>query len=178
MTDTNHTMSAEDARVLFELSRLKHQKEVMASKTGEYRSALSRLESKGLNKKAAQEAIKIRDKGEVAETLAYITALTKYLKLLGLPIQKEQADLFEFAPALQPIEERARELGTGAGILGEPLSDNPHDASTAAGQAWIAGWHEGVEMRDRMHDEDAADAEIIPGDEDDEIDDGEEDAAA
>jgi ribosome modulation factor len=177
MTDTNHTMSAENARVLFELSRLKDQKEAMASKNGEYRSALSRLESKGLNKKAAQEAIKIRDKGEVAETLQFITALTKYLKLLGLPIQKEQADLFEFAPALQPIEEKAREQGTGAGVMGEPLSDNPHDTSTSAGQAWIAGWHEGVEMRDRMHDEDEADAELVQGDEDD-IDGGEEDAAA
>jgi ribosome modulation factor len=143
----NHTMGEEDARVLFELSRLKDDKAKKATADGTYRSALSRLESKGIHLRAAKEALKIADKGELSETLEYLAALTRYLKLLGLPIKADQKDLFEVAPALQPVDEMAHEQGAGAGVIGSPQTDNPHDPSTKAGQAWLAGWHEGAAMR-------------------------------
>ena len=136
---TNHAMSEEEARVLFELSRLKDQKAIKASADGTYRSELSRLESKGINLRAAKEAIKIAEKGEVAETLEYLSALTRYLKLLGVPIKADQKDLFEFAPALQPLD--------------ETQGGNPHDLSTDAGQKWLAGWHEGSSMRAKLANE-------------------------
>lgn len=150
---TNHAMSEEEARVLFELSRLKDQKAIKASADGTYRSELSRLESKGINLRAAKEAIKIAEKGEVAETLEYLSALTRYLKLLGVPIKADQKDLFEFAPALQPLDEKVYEQGMGAGIMGETQGGNPHDLSTDAGQKWLAGWHEGSSMRAKLANE-------------------------
>ncbi|WP_157632729.1 hypothetical protein [Hoeflea sp. 108] len=41
-----------------------------------------------------------------------------------------------------PLEDRAFEEGKAAGLLGKG-PEAPYDAASAAGQAWLQGWHEG-----------------------------------
>lgn len=51
----------------------------------------------------------------------------------------------------EAIKARASETaiqdGFFAGISNKPMSSNPHDDNTDAGQAWIKAWHDGQERR-------------------------------
>lgn len=142
-----NTVTEEDQRVLFELGLLRSEKAKKASADGSYRSALSRLEANGLNRKAAKDSIKIAESGETADTLEYLNHLTRYLRLLRVPIQRDQIDMFETAPEAQPIEERAFEDGLATGVLGDGQDKNPHALESKAGKAWVEGWHEGTAFR-------------------------------
>lgn len=159
MSDIRHNISREDQVRAFELSKLMALKKDQASAMGSYRSRLSQAEAKGMHTKAAKDAIKIYEKGDVTDTLKYLEELTRNLRILGMPLKSEQLEMFDVAPAVQPLDEKAHEQGMGAGILGMNQDENPHDLSTDAGQAWMAGWHEGCEARAELQREEEAQAD-------------------
>ena len=115
-------------------------------------------EAKGLHVKAAKDAIKIADKGDISDTVLYLEELTKNLRLLGLPLKSEQLDMFETAPQSQPLDERAYEQGHGSGVLGEGQDKNLHDPTSEAGQAWLRGFHEGCAARAELERQDNAES--------------------
>ncbi len=154
-----HNTRAEDALKAYHLSELMKSLEEVKSQNGKHSSYLSRLQAKGLDIKAMKEAIKIHTKGDPVETVAYLKELANCLRILGTPLESDQADLFA-APAIsQTPEEKAKEQGFGAGALGQPMTDNPHDPGSDLGQTWISAWHEGQAARAEVAEQEAAEDE-------------------
>lgn len=159
MSDPKHNISRDDAFVLFNLSRVEEFQHKKNSSNGEYVSRLEMAEANGLDKWAIKEALKIKKSGEVTLTVQRLQALMRYLRLLGIPLQAAQLEMFETAPQSQPGEEKAYEQGFGTAMLGESHHDNPHDVSTDFGQAWLRGWNEGCKVRSEFQNEEASQAE-------------------
>lgn len=138
-----------DAVVAYQLSKLKRAKADADNAGNDLRGLKSTLEAGGLNMKAAKDALKIAKggKGKVQEAVAYIEHLTRYLRILGAPLEKSQLDLFEAGVALQPIEEQAYSDGLLAGRTGEDRFENPHDVNSASGRRWDQGFDVGAGER-------------------------------
>lgn len=157
-----------EAIVTVHLAAMRRSQEEAASSNGEMRSTYSRAEAKGINLPAAKRALKIQKSGKAEEFVAEMTELLRYLKILGIGVQKSQLDLFETAPSLAPLDEKAYEDGLRAGRAGD-AADNPHAASTEAGQRWEAGYAQGAIERRLVLEMEAAEdengAKVIPADE-------------
>lgn len=66
----------------------------------------------------------------------------------GLDLGEPQEGDFEDEDVvLAKAKESAIQEGFWAGITNKPMSENPHDDNTDAGQAWIQAWHDGQEKR-------------------------------
>jgi|GEM_PF-2752990 len=145
--DPKHNISRDDAFVLFQISKVEEHQKRKNTTNGEFSARLETAEANGLNKWAIKEALKIKKKGEIAETVTRLSALLRYLRLLGLPLDSKQIDMFEVAPKSQPITENAYEQGFGTGVVGEGQDKNDHAPGTDAFNAWMKGFHAGCEAR-------------------------------
>lgn len=56
-------------------------------------------------------------------------------------------DFEDEAAVIARANEGSVEAGFWAGLRNEPMSENPHDEGTDAGQAWIEAWHDGQARR-------------------------------
>ncbi|MBZ9939162.1 hypothetical protein LB518_22890 [Mesorhizobium sp. BR1-1-16] len=157
-----------EAMITVLLSEMRRSQDEAASTNGSMRSTYAKAEAKGVNLAAAKRALKIQKSGKAEEFVDEMTKLLQYLNILGIGVQKSQLDLFEVAPTLAPIDEKAELDGLRAGRFGEPADHNPHDLSTDAGQRWLEGHYRGTEERKLVFALQAAEeseTEVIEGDE-------------
>lgn len=177
--DHNQQAVPPEALVTVHLSEMRRAQDEAASFNGAMRSTYAKAEAKGLNLAAAKRALKIQKSGKAEEFAAELAELLRYLNILGIGVQKSQLDLFEVAPVLAPIDEKAHLDGLRAGRFGEPADKNPHELNTAAGQRWLEGHYRGVEERKlvfAMQAEEEAETKVVAGEEDaDESDDAQAD---
>ncbi|WP_150524004.1 hypothetical protein [Roseibium sediminis] len=157
--EPGHNTRANDAVLAFRLTSLQKAQEDKASQDGKYSSAIAKLSAKGFNTDAAKEALKIHKAGNAAEKVAYLQDLANFLRILGTPLESDQPDLFAKQSNKMTPEERAREDGFGAGILGLGQDKNPHSVETANGQAWLKAWHDGCQERQKVAQAEAVEAE-------------------
>lgn len=170
MGNPAHNISQDDQYTVFQIARVKNLKEKAESATGEYSSALGRLEANGLEKWAVKEALKIQKKG-ASEVTAYVNKLQKlfkYLGLLNLPIEDSQLEMFQTASAAEPEVDRAWRAGVLVGAMGEGMDHNNYSPESDQGQAWLKGYHEGSKNYQQFQIDEAEEErdELIPGDED------------
>ena len=168
--DHNLPVPPPEAMITVLLSEMRRSQDEAASSNGSMRSTYSKAEAKGINLAAAKRALKIQKSGKAEEFVAEITKLLQYLNILGIGVQKSQLDLFEVAPILAPIDEKANLDGLRAGRFGEPADRNPHDLNTEAGQSWLEGHYRGAEERKLVFALQAAEesaTEIVEGDDGD-----------
>lgn len=153
-----------DAVIAYQLSKLKRAKSEADNAGNDLRGIRSTLEAEGLNKKAATDALKIAKGGKenIRKMVEYIESLTRYLRVLGCPLEKAQLDLFEHGTALQPIDEQAYEEGLLAGRSGEDRFENPHDVNSDSGRKWDEGYDVGAEER-KILDQIQPGEELIKG---------------
>ncbi len=144
----NEPQIEDDAVVAVNLSKIKTAQEQAASSHGSLRAVLKSAEGKGLHLKAAKRALQIVKAGNVEEWLEENAAVTRYLKILRHGISSDQLDMFQTESALAPSDEKATLDGLNAGRLGLPETDNPHDLSTPAGQAWLDAHRRGATERE------------------------------
>lgn len=163
----NQPVPPPEAIITVQLSEMRRAQDEAASSNGVMRAAYAKAEAKGVNLAAAKRALKIQKSGKAEEFVAEMTELLRYLKIMGIGIQKSQLDLFDVATTLAPIDEKAREEGLLAGRWGKPADENPHDLSTPAGQSWLAAHYEGLEERRlviAMQAAEESETEVIAGD--------------
>ena len=153
-----HNATRDDAVTMYHLGQFRVAKKDKASADGEYSSFLSRLESKGIDKAAAKEALKIVESGNAAEQLDYWAKVSCYCRLLGAPLESNQPDLFVTTPTEQTPEEKAAEQGFGSGVLGDGQDHCPHSFEQPLGQVWMNAWHEGCRVRHGLQGEEKAEA--------------------
>lgn len=130
----------------------------------EHQSVTKSVEGKGLDLKAAKQAIKIKKSGKVEETVAYLQNLFLYLRILGVPISDKQLDMFDVSASGAPMDERAYEEGLFAGRLGWGMDACGYGQDTAAGQKWLEGFHIGGQDRKQVMAMQAEAPEHISGD--------------
>ncbi|PHQ71756.1 MAG: hypothetical protein COB93_02455 [Sneathiella sp.] len=175
MTDVAHdhnTKVSTDAVTAFQLSKLRRSKLEVDSTGNDHHTLTSELEASGLNMKAAKDALKIVKKGKVEATVSYLESLTRYLRILGCPLEKQQLDMFEHGTALQPIDEKAYDEGLLAGRMGDDEFDSPHELNSDSGREWARGYDVGQTERGRILAMEAEpSAELIKGDGDADNDD-------
>lgn len=159
MPEIGHNAKASDAVTAFHLSGLMKAAEDKASQDGKYSSYLSKLQRKGIDTDAAKEALKIHKAGNATDKVAYLQKLASYLRILGTPLESDQADLFAKPSGSQTPEDKAKEQGFGAGILGLPMTDNPHGVESEIGQAWLNAWHDGQKERTKVSEQERAEEE-------------------
>lgn len=105
---------------------------------------------KGLHVKAARRALSIIKSGDPESWLQETSKITTYLRILRHGVRDGQLSL-DLESNLAPIDEKAELDGRAHGLDVSPgtvESDNPHDLSTAAGQAWLRGFRGGRTERD------------------------------
>lgn len=164
-----HNVNREDAVIQFQLSKFRAAKKKKASADGEYSSFLSHLEAKGVDKDAAKAALSIIESGKAAETLEHWSKVARYCRLLGLPLESDQLNLFSTGPGEQTPEEKASEQGFGAGVLGLGQDECPHSFESPLGQAWLAAWNKGCAFRHGLEKEEG---EQVAEEQAEEADDG------
>src|SRR5690606_30914677 len=113
-----------------------------------HQSVIKHAEAKGINLKAASWALKLKKSGKLEDAVAELTARLEYAYILGTPLSKAQLDMFRVEEPRTPSVEKAREHGRYVGIRGEGMGENPYSVDSEAGQAWIAGFHDGTKERD------------------------------
>lgn len=138
----------DEAVIAVNLSKIRAAQDNAASHHGTLRNVLKHAEGKGVHLKAAKRALAIVKSGDADAWLEETRETTRYLKILRHGIQEAQLSMFEFEPSLAPIDEKAGLDGRAAGLDGGDESDNPHDLSTKAGQAWLASHRQGRSERD------------------------------
>ncbi|MFN3247718.1 hypothetical protein [Roseibium album] len=148
--EVGHNTKASEAQTAFVLSKYESSLEDKKSADGKHSSLCDKLQRKGLDTKAANEAIKIHKSGEATDKVAYLEKLAVYLNILGTPLESDQTDLFRPADADQTPEERAAIDGYRKGLLGLGDSENKHDISTRQGQAWQTAWLDGHAERKKL----------------------------
>lgn len=162
MTDTLLNTPDDDAVVAVNLSKIRTAQDAATSGHQALRSIMGHAEAKGVHLKAAKRALAIVKSGDAEKWLEENAAVTRYLRILRHGISASQLEMFEAAESdLAPIDEKASLDGRAAGLDGKEESDNPHDLSTVAGQAWLAAFRQGLSERELVlsMEEDEADAE-------------------
>lgn len=175
------TNVAEDAVKAVNLAKIKDANEALQVAKNNHQSVIKHAEAKGIHLAAAKEALKIKKSGKIETVVSKLSATLEYLFILGVPLDKKQLELFRVEDPRAPLVERAKQHGRLTGILGGGTSECPHDLSTAAGQAWMQGFHGGIEERKLVLDlepKDNTDDLIKSGDEVDDPDDEEVDENA
>ncbi len=136
----------------------------------EHQSVTKHVEGKGLDLKAAKQAIKIKKSGKVDEKVSELSSLFMYLKILGCAINEKQIELFSHENSRTPLEDRAYEEGLYAGRMGEGAAVNPYGDDSKAGQKWLEGLHTGTGDRSKILEmEMTAEDELIKGEDEDPI---------
>lgn len=143
---------AEDAVKAVNLAKIKAANEALQTAKNDHQSVIKHAEAKGIHLVAAKKALKIKKSGKVETIVSEMTATLEYLFILGVPLEKKQLELFRVEDPRAPVVERAREHGRLTGIMGGGTGECPHDLSTEAGQAWMAGFNGGTEERQRVLD--------------------------
>lgn len=156
------SLVGEDAFLALQLGKLKRSQDSLASANGSHRNVVKNVEAKGGMPKAMKEALAIAKGGtaKVKDKLAELTHLFHCLMILGVPVEREQLDLFKVAEGREPAEDRAKAHGRYCALMGLGMTENPHGAESEAGQAWIASWHAGNAERTGAE---AADQASTPG---------------
>lgn len=113
----------------------------------DHKAIKQHVEAKGVNVKAHALASKIVASGKVAEYVELFGDTLKYLKIRGRQVQTSQLDLLTTEDDRTPLDDRAREEGRYAGIMGYPAGNNPYAIDSEAGQVWLDAWHGGEDER-------------------------------
>ncbi|HEV7253853.1 MAG TPA: hypothetical protein VGN97_12275 [Mesorhizobium sp.] len=155
---------AEDAVIALNLGKLRRAKEEFESANGSYRNVVKHVEGKGIHMKAAKRALAIAKADDRDEIVEELQKLFEYLAILGVPLKREQLDLFRVEEKRTPGVEIARQDGRYAGIMGLGQDTCPHDTSSKPGQAWLEAWYGGNKERELvLAMEPAPDSELIKG---------------
>lgn len=156
---------ADDAVKALQLGKIKRAKEEFDSASGAYRNTLKHVEAKGINLAAAKDAISIQKSGKIEEEVAYLTALFEYLLILGVPLTKQQLDLFRVEEPRTPGVEKARQHGRYVGIMGGGHDQCPYAPDSEQGQEWMKAHAGGADERKLILSmEPAEGSELIKGD--------------
>lgn len=136
--DNSQPLTEEQLQALFFDHRRRY-KDALAKKKeadANLRNACKRAKADGVDPKSIKFSIELEndEDGSIAKEQAERERIAAWM---GLPLGG-QADFFDRTP----LVDRARADGKRAGMEGETCKP-PHDAGGEAGQAWIAGWHEG-----------------------------------
>lgn len=147
--DHNSEVS-EDQITAFHLAKLKKAQAESKNGQSELKAVQNTLGASGMNVAAASKALKIIEKGKKQETVDWITAVLKYLRILGDPIVSDQLEMFESVPVKPGILEQAFEDGLRAGIEGADRNSSHHDLNSDSGREWVKGFDQGAENRKRI----------------------------
>ncbi len=153
MPEVGHNANAGDSQKAFLLSQYMSSLETKKSADGKHSSLCDRLQKRGLDTKAANEAMKIHAAGDASEKIKYLRELAQCLRLLGTPLEDAQGELFAKPEGSQTPEERAQADGLRNGYMGHGQDKNPHAMNSEQGQAWMTGWHEGCAERKKHAEE-------------------------
>lgn len=139
----------------------------------EHQSLVKSVESKGINLKAANAAIKIKKSGKSEDVVAYLVALSSYLKILGYPITDKQMDMFASQSDMMPSTDAAFERGLYSGRMGEGDSSNPYAVGSEQSNRFLDGVRQGADDRRSVLELEMSDDadELISGGGSDEDDD-------
>ncbi len=123
------------------LNPMLRQKAVCDEARAKYNKLRKLAKAEGFKLRLMDEAVRINEAEDDEIIVQEIKDRVQMAVWLGLPVGS-QLGMFEDTDHLAPLVDRARDEGTVAGALGkEPRS--AYEESTEAGQAWLAGWHEG-----------------------------------
>lgn len=138
---------ADDAVLALNLAKMIAADILLDGAKSDHKAIKEHVEGKGVNVKAHALASKIIASGKVVEYVELFSDTLKYLKIRGRPVQSSQLDLLTTEDDRTPLDDRAREEGRYAGIMGYPADDNPYAIDSNAGQVWLAAWHGGEDER-------------------------------
>ncbi|HTV69304.1 MAG TPA: hypothetical protein VMF90_12275 [Rhizobiaceae bacterium] len=135
-------ITEQDRRVLFFINRKDYHEALAAKKAADAKMKLIGKQIKADLGKHGLDQIKDYDKAKTAEgqeeLKARVEASMQAMRWAGVPVGT-QLDLLDDRA---PLDERAYAMGEEAGLRGETLV-NPYNESTAEGQAYAKGWHDG-----------------------------------
>lgn len=149
MSNVGSNTASEDAETAFQISKVRKANDDLQIAKNIHQSVTKSVESKGIDLKAANEAVKIAKAGKVKEFIAYTAAVTKYARLLGNGVTEDQIDILDVIPSRQPLDEASYEAGFMAGLMGDGEGKNPHAPDTDAGQKFIQGLNAGASERNK-----------------------------
>lgn len=160
---------AEDVVKAINLAKIKRANDALQTAKNEHQSVIKHVEAKGTHLKAAARAIKIQKSGKTEDVVAELQALFEYLMILGVPLTKQQLDLFRVEEPRTPGVDKAKQHGRYIGIMGLGMDENPYAPDSELGQEWIKAWHGGNEERGYVIKMDEAGDELIKGDGNDDV---------
>ncbi|MFC3208111.1 hypothetical protein [Aquamicrobium soli] len=173
-----NTLPAEDAVLALNLAKMIAADTLLDGAKADHKAVKQHVEAKGVNLKAHSLASKIVSSGKVAEYIELFSDTLKYLKIRGRPVQTSQLELLVTEDDRTPVDDRAREEGRYAGIMGYPESSNPYSVDSEHGQIWLTAYRGGEDERKLILDlEPAEGSELISGQSDDPFADPEAEAA-
>jgi hypothetical protein len=108
------------------------------------RDQRKKMKADGYNKTEVDYALWLRKKKE-PEAIEEAQARARVARWLAHPVGHQMSIFDEAEPDRTPLVDRAREEGKVAAFENKACKP-PYDAATEAGQAWIAGHHEGQEV--------------------------------
>lgn len=131
------------------VATLKELKDKETQAKANYAAGRKAAKADGINLKDLDEVMKYMNLTD-EEIVAKMNTRIEYMGFMDMPIA-EQMELFDitFDPEPKSEEEliaKAREEGEIAARSGKGAfqSDNPYEAGSPQGQAWLEGWHEGT----------------------------------
>jgi hypothetical protein len=160
----HNAQPADDAVLALNLAKMIAADTLFDGAKADHKAVKQHVEAKGVNVKAHALASKIIASGKVTEYVELFGDTLKYLKIRGRPVQTSQLDLLTTEDDQTPLDDRAREEGRYAGIMGFSSGSNPYAIDSKAGQIWLDAWNGGEVERKRILDLDPAEgSEVIKG---------------
>lgn len=161
MTDAQQKQSIDDRAVIAaNLAKVMRADADLQEAKNDHQSVIKHAEGKGIHLGAAKRALKIKRSGKVEKVIEELSALFLYLRILNLPIEKKQLEMFDAFDEATPIKEKAYEQGLYAGRMGLGEGENPYSATSHQGQSFIKGLNVGSNER-RIVLEMEAESELI-----------------
>lgn len=155
---------AEDAVLALNVAKLMAADILFAGAKDDHKAIKDHVEAKGVHLKAYAWADKIIKAGDVGAAVELIEATLKILKVRGRPVTTSQLELLPTEDDRMPLDDRAREEGRYAGIMGYGADANPYAIDSDAGQVWQAAWNGGCDERKMILSlEPGPDSELIKG---------------
>lgn len=152
---------AQERAFIREFASIKDAESEIAESRGTLSGIYKRLETAGFEKDDIKFA-KSLEKQNVSEVIAKLKRWLGIAFIMGHPVSR-QMEMFE--KDRTPLEDAAYFEGLGSGRLRRPNA-NPYDMSSAPGQAWLRGFHEGTAEANKALAE-AMGETISPGTDDD-----------
>lgn len=153
---------SDDAVKAVNIAKYRRAADDLASENGRFRNVVKHVEAKGINTKALKRALTIQKSGKTEEIVSELAALFEYLMILGVPMTKQQLDMFRVEAPRTPSLDKAKEHGRYTGIMGLGMDQNPYAQDSEQGQAWIGAFHDGCEERNLVLSMEPS-AELIKG---------------